>query len=109
MKKYLVLYQAPQSAMEQMSKATPEQQKAGMDAWMGWAKKAGSAVVDLGQPCGEGASVNKGAVGRQTTNVRGFSILQGESMGDITKLLTDHPHFMIEGGTIEVLETMPIM
>jgi hypothetical protein len=38
MKKFLVLYRAPISAREQMAKATPEQAKAGMDAWMGCAK-----------------------------------------------------------------------
>ena len=108
MKKFLVLYRASQSGFEQMMKAPPEQQKAGMDAWMAWSKKAGSAVVDLGLPLGEGASVNKGSVGKATTTVRGFSVLQGESMGDITKLLADHPHFMMQGGTIEVLETMQI-
>jgi len=35
MKKFLVLYKAPTASFEQMKKATPEQQKAGMDAWMG--------------------------------------------------------------------------
>jgi hypothetical protein len=42
MKKFLVLYRAPISAREQMAKATPEQAKAGMDAWMGWAKRSES-------------------------------------------------------------------
>ncbi len=50
MKKFLVLYHAPHSAVEQMANATPEQAKAGMDAWMGWARKAGPAIADLGMP-----------------------------------------------------------
>ena len=40
MKKFLVLYKAPMASFEQMMKATPEQQKAGMDAWMAWGAKA---------------------------------------------------------------------
>jgi hypothetical protein len=34
MKKFLVLYKASTASFEQMKKATPEQQKAGMDVWM---------------------------------------------------------------------------
>src|SRR5438270_862260 len=54
MKKFLVLYHAPVSASQQMSSVTPEQIKAGMDAWMTWANKAGNAIVDLGMPLGNG-------------------------------------------------------
>ena len=54
MNKYLVLYNSPASAAEQMANATPEQAKAGMDAWMAWAQKSGEAVVDLGMPLGDG-------------------------------------------------------
>ena len=43
-----------------MAKATPEQAKAGMDPWMAWAGKAGKAVVDLGAPLAEGATVGEG-------------------------------------------------
>jgi hypothetical protein len=39
MKKFIALYLAPTSALEQMKKATPEQMKAGMDAWMAWFRK----------------------------------------------------------------------
>ena len=41
MKKFLVLYQSTVPASEQMKNATPEQAKAGMDAWMSWAGRAG--------------------------------------------------------------------
>lgn len=95
---------APISAMEQMAKATPDQKKAGMDAWMTWTKKAGSAVVDLGMPLGDGMELSKGSVSKTKTPVMGFSILQGESMTDITKLLEAHPHLSIPGSAIEVFE-----
>ena len=52
MAKFMILYRATTSAREQMAGATPEQMKAGMDAWMTWAGKAGDAVVDLGTPLG---------------------------------------------------------
>ena len=57
MKKFLVLYKAPASSFEQMMKATPEQQKAGMAAWMAWGKSAGSSIVDMGAPLGKSLRV----------------------------------------------------
>lgn len=108
MKKFLVLYQAPVSAMEQMASASPEQAKAGMDAWMAWAQKAGSAIVDLGLPLGNGASVSKGSVGKGSTKVAGYSILQADSMQSVTRLLEGHPHLQMPGSNIEVLEGLPL-
>jgi len=34
MKKFIVIYHAPGSAMEQMQNATPEEMKKGMEPWM---------------------------------------------------------------------------
>jgi hypothetical protein len=33
-----------------MTNAEPEAAQAGMDAWMAWSQRAGSAIVDLGSP-----------------------------------------------------------
>lgn len=76
------------AAAEQMAKSTPEQAKAGMEMWMAWAKRAGSAIVDLGAPLGAAASVKGGAAG---SKVSGFSILQADSSDAVRKVLKDHP------------------
>jgi hypothetical protein len=109
MKKFMVLYLAPVTASAQIAQATPEQAKAGMDAWNNWAKKAGSAIVDLGMPLGNGselhgdkpATPSKGKVG-------GFSIMQANSAADLQKALKGHPHFMIPGASIEVWEYLQL-
>jgi hypothetical protein len=101
MSKYLVLYRAPSSAKERMAAMTPAQQKAGMDAWMAWSKKAGSGIVDLGAPVG--ASVALGAKA-SPPDVGGFSILQADSLDAARKLCDGHPHLETPGGTIEILE-----
>ena len=106
MTKYLVLYRSPVSAREQMAQGTPEQRQAGMDAWMTWAKKAGTAIVDLGSPLGDTAHVGGGGAGQGF--IGGFSILQAESIGGVKKVLDGHPHLMMPGASIEVLEFMPI-
>jgi hypothetical protein len=108
MKKYLVLYHAPVSAREQMAAATPEQAKAGMDAWMTWAKKAGNAIADLGAPLGNGRSIKGTAVSGSGGTVVGYSILQADSMEAIMKVLNDHPHLRMPNSSIEVFEALPI-
>src|SRR5262245_1370687 len=109
MKKFMVLYRAPKSSMEQIARATPEQAKAGMDAWRAWNKKAGRSIVDLGQPLGNGKAVKGDGRGTaSTSDVTGFSIMQAESAAKLEEHLKGHPHFKTPGGTMEVLEFMPM-
>lgn len=105
MKKFLVLYRAPLSAQEQMTKATPEQAKSGMEAWMAWAKRAGSAVLDLGSPVGNSQQLGGEA---SAGDIAGYSILQAASMADAKKVLDGHPHLHMPGFSIEVLEFFPL-
>ena len=109
MKKFLVLYKAPTSGFEQMKNATPEQQKAGMDAWMAWGQKAAKSIVDMGSPLGKSLRVTKSEGASPTTNdLGGYSILQAETKEMLAETLKGHPHFMMPGGFIEVVEIMPI-
>ena len=109
MKKFLVLYKASPASFEQMMKATPEQQKAGMDAWMTWSKKAASSIVDMGAPLGKALTVTKDGKTTQTRNdLGGYSVLQAESKEALAATLDGHPHFMMPEGSIEIVEIMPI-
>ena len=105
MAKFLVLYRSATTAAEQMAAGTPEQARAGMDAWMAWAQRAGDAVVDLGAPL---SVVQPG--GDAGDPVGGFSILQADDAVALEKVLEGHPHAAM-GGTIEILEflSMPGM
>jgi hypothetical protein len=109
MKKFLVLYRSTVSALEQMKNVTPEQAKAGMDAWMSWAGKAGAAIVDLGSPItSAGALTGPNQVGAGDPQVAGFSILQADSQDALMALLRDHPHFMAPGASIAIFEFLPM-
>jgi hypothetical protein len=109
MKKFLVLYRAPTSGFEQMKKATPEQQKAGMEAWMAWGKKAQASIVDMGAPLGKSTRLAKSGEATPTTNdLGGYSVLQAESKEALAKMLEGHPHFMMPDGFIETIELMPM-
>jgi hypothetical protein len=108
MKKFLVLYKAPSTSFEQMMKATPEQQKAGMDAWMAWGKKAEGSIVDMGGPLGKSLRVTPKTASPTTNDLGGYSILQAESKEALAQTLNGHPHFMTPEGTIEIVEITPI-
>jgi hypothetical protein len=109
MKKFLVLYKAPTSGFEQMKKATPEQQKAGMDAWMTWAQKAAGSIVDMGAPLGKSVRVTTdGASEAASNDLGGYSIMQAESKEALAAALKGHPHFMMPGGYVDVVDFMPM-
>ena len=109
MKKFLALYQSTVPASEQMKNVTPEQAKAGMDAWMSWAGRAGSGIVDMGSPVGAAVKLNGPAqVASGNSQVGGYSILQAESKDALMALLENHPHFMSPGASIEVFEFLPM-
>jgi hypothetical protein len=109
MKKFMVLYKASESEFARALSSTPEQQKAGMDEWMTWAKKAGPAIVDMGAPLGKTLRVTKAGAAQSKNDIGGYTILQGESKEAIGEILKGHPHFMMgDNATIEVVEIMPI-
>ena len=108
MKKFLVLYKAPASSFEQMKKTTPDQQKAGMEAWMTWHKKAQGTIVDMGAPLGKSVRVTKTGASPSTNDLGGYSILQAESKEALAESLKGHPHFMMPEGFLDIVEIMPI-
>jgi hypothetical protein len=108
MKKFLVLYRAPNTSFEQMMKATPEQQKAGMDAWMAWGQKAGGSIVDMGAPLGKALKVTPAGASPTKNDLGGYSIMQADSKEALAATLKGHPHFMMTDGFIEITEMMPM-
>lgn len=109
MKKFLVLYRASQSGFEQMMKATPEQQQAGMEAWMKWSQQAADAIVEMGAPLGKAVKVTgDGGVTASPNDLGGYSILQAESKEALAATLREHPHFMTPDGWIEVIDIMAL-
>ena len=104
MAKFMVLYRSSTSARDQMAGATPEQMKAGMEAWMQWAGKAGDAVVDLGAPLAPAAHLGPGS--SDAGELSGYSIMQADSAEALGGVLDGHPHLSMPGNSIEVLEML---
>ena len=86
-----------------MANADPAQAQAGMDAWMAWAKQAGDAVIDLGQPLGRGRHVDASQVGASEQDAAGYSILEADSLDEVVALMQRHPHLHVAENSVEIL------
>jgi hypothetical protein len=83
-----------------MAASTPEEMKAGMDAWMAWGAEAGDALVDWGVPTMPTSQDDPGPAGW----IGGYSILQAEDLAGVKAILAGHPHNQM--GTIEILQML---
>lgn len=109
MKKYIVIYHAPEAWTKKMKDASPEDAKKGMESWMAWAKKCGSGLVDMGAPLGGGQKISSTGSTPSKRNVIGYSILQAESMEKAKAMLKEHPHLKWAAECeIEVHEALPL-
>lgn len=110
MSKFIVLYHAPMEAMAAMADVSPEQREEGMKAWMTWAEKCGSGLVELGTPLMGGQAVKPdGSSSASEKQVCGYSVLEAENMDAAKALLEGHPHLnWLEQCSIEIHESMPM-
>ena len=91
-----------------MENNDPAMAAAVMQAWNDWSAKAGSAVVDLGLPLGNGRKLTSNGSADSGTDVAGYSILQADSIEGAEKVLSGHPHLQMPGAAIEVYESIEI-
>ncbi len=96
MGKFLLVYKGGGSMPE-----GAEEQKAVMDAWMGWFGGLGDSVVDMGNPLGEGKSLGKGA----STGLTGYSLISADSLDDAVAKAGGCPILESDTGGVEVYET----
>lgn len=111
MKKFIITYHAPLSALEQMQNTPPEQAEEGMKLWMQWAEKCGDHLVDLGTPLAGGQKLKvDGGSEPSERQVCGYSILRAENMEQAKEFLQGHPHLAgwEAACEIEVHEAMPL-
>jgi hypothetical protein len=108
MTKFMAMYMASKVTIEQMMKGTPEQMKAGMDAWMAWSKNNRKAIVELGTPLGKTKHVDKSGVSDTKNEITGYSIVQADTFDSAAKIFKDHPHLNMVGTWIDLLECVSI-
>lgn len=112
MKKFLVLYMAPVTAMEEWMQKPAEDRKADevkmQSEWQAWTKEHASVFADVGGGAGKTKRVTKGSTADAKNDIMLYAIAQGESAEEVTKVFESHPHFGIPGATIEIMEVRPM-
>jgi hypothetical protein len=103
MKKFLLLYMSKMSPEEMMKNAQPDSMK----PWMTWFEAHKEAIVEMGTPTGNEMNVTKMGSSKPSTFIGGYTIIQAEDADAVKVLLSDHPAYMMEGNSIEVLELLP--
>jgi hypothetical protein len=115
MKRFMAVFTGSPTAFEGYAKRfkSEDERKAndrsGMEAWMKWAQKHGSAIVDMGAPLGRTKRVTKEGVADARNNLGAYTVVQAESQEAAAKMFLDHPHFTIfPGDGVEIMECLPI-
>lgn len=108
MAKFMLLYVSPVTPEEMMADVSPEDMQKMMEPWMAWFGKMGSAFVDMGTPLGHGANVTKEGSSASKTQIAGYSIIEAADLDAAKALVADHPQFMMPGGSIDILEILPM-
>jgi hypothetical protein len=109
MHRFIVLYRAPQNVAERFAQASPEEAQQGVQLWVDWATKLGSALLDPGKPLGNAVTVQPAGATKSETDIIGMSILQANSMDEALGMVEDHHHLhWADSCEITVLEEMPI-
>jgi hypothetical protein len=91
MKRFVAIYLGSASALAKW-KATEdqkrkEQEKAGMDGWMTWAKENEESIVDLGSPLGKTKRINAKGISDTKNEITAYTIVQAESHEAAAELL----------------------
>ena len=110
MKKFLVVYHAPDTLVAASTEPTPEEMAKGMEPWMAWAARCGDQLIDFGQPLISGQQLRPdGSNNPSTREVRGYSMVQANDMESALELFKGHPHLDWDAScAIEIHEVNPL-
>jgi YCII-related domain-containing protein len=107
MTKFILLYKGPATPASEMTQDQTEKVMAG---WQTWIERVGAALVDIGAPMANGASVvDDGSTG-VPTELNGYSIVEADDRDGALALVEGHP-FLSDGTgnfSVDVYELLPI-
>lgn len=107
MDKFLVLYKAPNSVVDEWMRKPeverkPEEAKM-MDAWRNWMRANASRVTDKGAGAGRPKVVSASEVKDSRNDIMMYQVVQASSADEAAQLFVGHPHFGIPQATVEVM------
>lgn len=110
MARFLVLYNSAEPAASVMAGTPPEKMKENMQEWLNWRDEVTKVmkVVDFGYPLQAVGQVIPDGVANSTNPAAGYTMVEGDSKDALLEVLKSHPHLKVPGGSIDVLEMLPI-
>ncbi len=112
MKKFLVLYLAPASVIDDWKKIDPEKRKAAEEKMQADWKKWMAEHIRMFADAGGGVGKTKRLTAQGTTDTRNeimlYAVFQAESHAEAAKAFENHPHLQIPQASIEVMEMNPL-
>lgn len=106
MKKFLVLYLAPATVLEEWMRKPEENRKAGEEKmkkeWDTWMESHHDAIKETAG-AGKTKKVTKEGIADTKNDIMLYSIVEGESAEAVATMFQDHPHFGIPEASIEIM------
>jgi len=107
MDKFLVLYRAPISVVDEWMKKPEQERKPEetkmMDAWKKWMSVNASKITDKGAGAGKPKIVSSSGVKDARNDIMMYQIVEANSATEAAKMFEGHPHLGIPQATIEVM------
>jgi hypothetical protein len=111
MKKFMILYLAPTSVIDDWKKTDPETRKAAeqkMQAdWKKWMADNGKMIKDMASG-GKTKKVDAQGISDTRNDIMLYSIVEAESHDAAAKAFANHPHLGIPKSSIEIMEINPL-
>jgi hypothetical protein len=108
MKKFLILYLAPASVLEEWKKTAPEKRKAAEESmqreWKQWTGDHTNMFVDMGAGVGKTKRVDAQGTSDTRNDIMLYAIVQADSYEAATKSFEGHPHLQIPQASIDIME-----
>lgn len=107
MGRFLILFNAPEPMSEFMTRSTPEERKAGLEAWIKWRSEAEKTVkFEFGAVVQAIQRIQKDGLAKSPNQAANYAFAEAESKDDVMNALKTHPHLRRADATIDVLEIL---
>jgi hypothetical protein len=108
MKKFLVLYLAPTTVLDDWMRKDPKEREAAekkmQQEWQRWSRDHAKIFDDEDAGVGKTKVVNPQGVSDSRNDVMLYATVEADSHDEAAKLFKDHPHLQIPQATIEIME-----
>lgn len=112
MKKFLVLYQAPPSVIDEWKKTPEAERKAAeskmMAEWQQWMTAHASMFTDKGAGAGKTKRITAQGASDTRNDIMLYQIVEADSHDAAAQQFIGHPHLQIPQSSIEVMEISPL-